>query len=119
MDVLQVISLPLLYFLILINAVCPSGTGFYMDTPHQTILLDKLSKKQQRYLKDEMLDILGLDDVPKVNRHKKQTVPQYMLDLYNQHIHSFDENEDFQNAADLIISFVNHGKFLWPYNNGT
>ena len=120
MDIVHLISLGIVSLLCLVHTTLCGGTGFYIDTPEQTVLLEKLSKKQQRYIKEEMLQILGLEKVPKLRKHKVKSAPQYMIDLYYKYVTDTSEDYDKKRVegnshtehADLIISFVNRGKFL-------
>ena len=104
-----------------------ANSGFYFDDyengQEKTVLIDKLSKKQQRIIKEEMLNILGLEKVPKVKKNKNKSAPKYMLDLYKKYAlraenevtdssSRYSESQNSKQQPDLVISFINHGKYF-------
>lgn len=122
MDIQQLLALCTLFVLLLLPTTRCGNSGFYVDTDDKTVLLDKLSRRQQKVIKEEMLNILGLEREPKLKRNKVKSAPDYMLELYRQFAFQ-DENEatdayvkqgvSRENEADLVISFVNHGRSLF------
>lgn len=107
-----------------------STTPFYVDNGlQQTVILDRVPRREKRQLQQEILTLLGLHHRPKPP-FKAESAPKFMLDLYETLKNS--ENEDvlddgvvFESSnttsrldldshkvegSDVIMSFVNHGE---------
>jgi len=96
----------------------------------RTALMDKLSVRQQKHIRKEILNLLGLDHTPKpAVARRDNAAPRYMMSLYktlNDANESsrieVDTHDDTTNnstvsgvekrldSADMIMSFVNTGE---------
>lgn len=120
-----IISIFLYVFFDTVNSF--SG-AFYADNGRQqSILFKTLAKEDKTELREEILNLLGLEHRPtkKGNKRKKLDVQKssaerYLLDLYKK----IEENEDYENMcrnsacdllsdSDFIVSFPNKSNFLY------
>ncbi|XP_013385477.1 bone morphogenetic protein 7 isoform X2 [Lingula anatina] len=113
-------------------------SGFYADNGvYQTIAVDRMRRKEQREMQQEILTLLGLHHRPKPLTHgsaESASAPKFMLDLYNtlkeedgsideklftdalkeRHLNSSLGNVKTIDDADMIMSFVNHAETQRP-----
>lgn len=120
----------LIIFLLLSDSL--AITPFYVDNGlQQTVILDKVQKREKRELQQEILTLLGLHHRPKPMTHNQiESAPKFMMDLYQ--TLSSSQGEDFLedddgiifhssnttsrldldsdkvDGSDVIMSFVNH-----------
>lgn len=128
---LKTLSILLLSVAFLSDCVL-STTPFYVDNGlQQTVILDKVPRREKRQLQQEILTLLGLHHRPKPpTDNAVESAPKFMMDLYeslknrqNEDVsdntvvfHSsnttarLDLDSDKVEGADVIMSFVNHGE---------
>ena len=110
----------------------PGSTGRSVDSDselQQTVLLNKLSSRQRKHLKQEILGLLGLDHTPRpvAAGTKGKSAPRFMMSLYKKLQQDGDDASpgksdgvvDGQSttfgiswqldSADMVMSFLNHG----------
>ena len=118
-------------------------SGFYTDSIYgQTVLVNRLPGEHRRAIKREILTLLGLHHRPRPVEHgKHNSAPNYMLDLYKTLNIDDEENgsdkedaiplvvkerlvshnltlpgmEERAGGADMIASFINHGKCKYQH----
>jgi hypothetical protein len=118
-----------------ITSCVANTSGIYIDNEldRQSVLVKRIPHSQKGAIKQEILNLLGLDKKPKPNaKGTKYSAPHYMLDLYNtlevgslgdlreeeeeymvrRHIQARNLTlpgmEDRVGKADMIMSFVHH-----------
>lgn len=137
---------PLLVALVLAGfpaAVSPAS--FYADNGlQQTVIVDRLPRAQRRFVRQEVLQLLGLHHKPRRSAAPAESTansaPSYMLGLYNLIEHEDDlvhwhspavhgmnsvrldnltlrGTEQNIRRADMIMSFVNHGEWDFGRNS--
>ena len=111
-------------------------SGFYVDNEfRQTVLVADLPNNHKRAIKQQLLDLLGLQRRPKPSKSgDADSAPHYMLDLYRtleEEQGAIEELERVRESvrrkcltlpgmerdigeADMITSFVNHGMARIP-----
>lgn len=121
----------LLFFLVLVTDSVLSTTPFYVDNGlQQTMILDKVPRREKRELQQEILTLLGLHHRPKpTSNNPVESAPKFMMDLYETLKNSetedaldqgvvfhssnktsrLDLDSDKVEGSDVIMSFVNHG----------
>ena len=121
----------LLLIVLAIDSVLTT-TPFYVDNGlQQTVILNKMPRREKRELQQEILTLLGLHHRPKpVSENAVESAPKFMMDLYETLkesqggdvlddgvvFHSsnvtsrLDLDSDKVQGSDVIMSFVNHGK---------
>lgn len=76
----------LLLSLILLQSnlfVDSTSNQFFADNGlQQTVAYKFLEKKQRQHLQEDILDVLGLDHIPKPRLHSNDAAPNFLLDLY-------------------------------------
>ena len=126
-------TLTLLLYSVAIATDCVlSTTPFYVDNGlQQTVILDRVPRREKRQLQQEILTLLGLHHRPKPpSDNAVQSAPKFMMDLYetlksSQTDDVLDDGVVFQSSnttsrldldsdkvegSDVIMSFVNHGE---------
>ncbi|KAK7091274.1 bone morphogenetic protein 7-like isoform X2 [Littorina saxatilis] len=120
----------LLFFLVLVTDSVLSTTPFYVDNGlQQTMILDKVPRREKRELQQEILTLLGLHHRPKpTSNNPVESAPKFMMDLYETLKNSetedaldqgvvfhssnktsrLDLDSDKVEGSDVIMSFVNH-----------
>ncbi len=133
------IYLSLLVFISCATISYAYTSGIYVDNhfQKQTVLVDKLHGNHKRAIKQEILNLLGLEKRPKpTSKGTKYSAPHYMLDLYQTlefnegDLQQEDEHdfivkrmlqsknltlpgmEDRVGQADMIMSFVHHSEYI-------
>lgn len=124
-----------MFAVILFTELTFATTPFYVDNGlQQTIILDKLPRRDKREIQQEILTLLGLHHRPKPTPHNSvESAPKFMLDLYetlqktdddpqeqsselflatvnNSTTTALDLDSQTVEGSDVIMSFVNHGK---------
>ena len=116
-------------------------SGFYVDNEfRQTVLVADLPNNHKRAIKQQLLDLLGLQRRPKPSKSgDADSAPHYMLDLYRtleEEQGAIEELERVRESvrrkcltlpgmerdigeADMITSFVNHGMAWIPITTET
>lgn len=116
------------------------SSGYYIDNGvDQTEKLYEISPRSKRELQQEILTLLGLHHRPKPKLHTNEySAPRFMLDLYKTMtgadgiLIDSDDTPSFRvtgnisigniiepiQGADIIMSFVNHGKCNVKSDNG-
>ena len=129
------VFLPVLLTQIVVNT---ANTAFYADNGlQQTVLIPKSPGREKREMQQEILTLLGLHHRPKPKTlGKEDSAPKFMIDLYRKlqtttgepiesdddiHFHTHnvtavDVNVNLFDGSDVIMSFVNHGEYLWGFN---
>lgn len=117
-----------IFLYVFFDTVNSFSGAFYADNGRQqSILFKTLAKEDKTELREEILNLLGLEHRPtkKGNKRKKLDVQKssaerYLLDLYKK----IEENEDYENMcrnsacdllsdSDFIVSFPNKSNFLY------
>ncbi|XP_025092304.1 bone morphogenetic protein 7-like isoform X2 [Pomacea canaliculata] len=126
-------GLTIVFAVILFTELAFATTPFYVDNGlQQTIILDKLPRRDKREIQQEILTLLGLHHRPKPTPHNSvESAPKFMLDLYetlqktdddpqeqsselflatvnNSTTTALDLDSQTVEGSDVIMSFVNH-----------
>lgn len=94
----------LLFVVSILNYICASSSGFYVDNGKDQTVLDKsMSRKQKLNFEKTMLNILGVRRKPKrhiASSNLYSSGPQYLLDVYNS-LEGSKRHTDFNLDKDL------------------